>query len=271
MRAIAAALCLGLARAVVGQDAGPIQDNSFLVEEAYNQEAGVVQHLQLFSWDWKSGSWIWTFTQEWPVPRETHQLSFTVPFVRAAGDSDSSTGLGDVALNYRYQLVGGASAAVSVAPRLSVFLPTGSYARSLGAGSEGVQVEIPASFVLSDRWVTHWNAGVTWTPSARDQKGEKAALWIPNAAASLIFLAQPSWNLMLESIWVRSEAVVGPGAVEAGNTFFVSPGFRYAWTMKSGLQIVAGAGVPIGLGPSRGHYAALFYLSFEHPMFSVAD
>jgi hypothetical protein len=278
VRAAAAALCLALARAAVAQDAspapsgpGPIQDNSFLVEEAYNQDAGVVQHLQLFQWDWRSGTWVWTFTQEWPVPRETHQLSISVPLVRVERDPASTTGLGDVGLNYRYQLVGGAAAAVSVAPRLSVFLPTGSYTRSLGAGSEGVQVEIPASFVLSDRWVTHWNAGVTWTPSARDAKGEKAALWIPNAAASLIFLAQPNWNLMLESIWVRSEAVIGPGAIETGNTFFVSPGFRYAWNLKSGLQIVAGAGVPIGLGPSHGKYSALFYLSFEHPMFEVRD
>ena len=28
--------------------AGPIQDNSFLVEEAYNQEDGVVQHISFF-------------------------------------------------------------------------------------------------------------------------------------------------------------------------------------------------------------------------------
>jgi hypothetical protein len=34
--------------------------------------------------------------------------------------------------------------------------------------------------------------------------------------------------------------------------------------------MVAGVGVPIGLGPSRGRYSALFYLSFEHP-FAAAE
>lgn len=44
-----------------------IQDNSFLIEEAYNQERGVVQHIQTFQ-IMKDDSWIYTFTQEWPVP-----------------------------------------------------------------------------------------------------------------------------------------------------------------------------------------------------------
>ena len=265
------ALSLCLARAAVAQDAGPIQDNSFLVEEAYNQEAGVVQHLQLFLWDWKSGGWAWTFTQEWPVPRDTHQLSLSVLLSRVERDQGTATGLGDLALNYRYQLLGGATAKVSIAPRVSVFFPTGSYARSLGAGSTGVQVLIPASIVLSDRWVTHWNAGFAWTPGARDENGDRATLWVPTAGASVIFLAKPTWNLMLESLWIRTESVLGANSVEVGQTLLLSPGFRYAWNLKSGLQIVAGVGVPIGVGPSHGKYSALFYLSFEHPFVNVTD
>ena len=45
-----------------------IQDNSFLVEEAYNQEFGVVQHISGFTRFWDSKDWAYTFTQEWPVP-----------------------------------------------------------------------------------------------------------------------------------------------------------------------------------------------------------
>jgi len=30
---------------VFAQESEPIEDNSFLIEEAYNQEAGVVQHI----------------------------------------------------------------------------------------------------------------------------------------------------------------------------------------------------------------------------------
>ena len=44
----------------------PIQDNSFLVEEAYNQERNVVQHISTFSRLWNSKDWSYSFTQEWP-------------------------------------------------------------------------------------------------------------------------------------------------------------------------------------------------------------
>ena len=56
-----------------------IQDNSFLVEEAYNQERSVVQHINTFSRLWNSKDWVYTLTQEWPVPRDPrHQLSYTL-------------------------------------------------------------------------------------------------------------------------------------------------------------------------------------------------
>src|SRR5262249_32007190 len=49
------------------QDPPAIEDNNFLVEEAYNQEFGVVQHIQNFQRYWNSKDWIYTFPQEWPV------------------------------------------------------------------------------------------------------------------------------------------------------------------------------------------------------------
>jgi hypothetical protein len=49
-------------------------------------------------------SWIYAFTEEWPVPKVTHQLSATVP-VGHIGSDGTETGLGDVLLNYRYQAV----------------------------------------------------------------------------------------------------------------------------------------------------------------------
>ena len=270
MRASAAVVLFGLAGAAAQDASAPIQDNSFLIEEAYNQERGVVQHLQLFLWDWKSGGWAWSFTQEWPVPNQTHQLSFTALLSRVERHGGADSGLGDFALNYRYQLLGSGEARVAVAPRFSVFFPTGSYARSLGAGSVGIQVGVPASVVVSDRFVAHGNAGVLWTPQARDAQGNRAALVVPYAGASVVFLARPSWNVLLEALWVRTESVSGAHSVEAGETLLLSPGFRYAWNLRSGLQIVAGVGVPIGIGSSHGQYSMLFYLSFEHPFVSVA-
>ena len=71
-----------------------IEDNSFLLEEAYNQEAGVIQHISTFQYDLMR-SWNYSFTQEWPVPNQKHQLSFTIPVRQSF-----SVGIGDILLNY---------------------------------------------------------------------------------------------------------------------------------------------------------------------------
>ena len=71
-----------------------IVDNSFFVEEAFNQDRGVFQNI--FSWSRDgSGDWIASFTQEWPAPNVTHHLSYTIPFVGGA----TATHFGGVLLN----------------------------------------------------------------------------------------------------------------------------------------------------------------------------
>src|SRR5437868_4914478 len=102
-----------------------IQDNSFLVEEAYNQEEGIVQHINLFQRSIRTGEWVGTFTQEYPFPGIRHQLSYTVPYQRLETSAGKVSGLGDLAINYRYQWIGNDEAAVAVAPRLTLFLPSG--------------------------------------------------------------------------------------------------------------------------------------------------
>jgi hypothetical protein len=100
-------LLLFLAGAIHGQEKSrnfleTIEDNSFLIEEAYNQEPGVVQHIFNVVYGLQSPKDLSLgFTQEWPVFTQTHQLSYTVPAVFL---EDGSNGLGDVLLNYRYQL-----------------------------------------------------------------------------------------------------------------------------------------------------------------------
>src|SRR6185369_14103409 len=56
------ALLLVACSAFAGESDTPIQDNSFLVEEAYNQEADVVQHILTFTHS-RHGDWTSTFTQ----------------------------------------------------------------------------------------------------------------------------------------------------------------------------------------------------------------
>src|SRR6266542_5640641 len=111
--------CVFSARVLQGQDnavpEAPIQDNSFLMEEAYNQEEGVVQHISTFQRS-RGGAWLGSLTQEWPVPKQTHQFSYTIPYARTSGDSASTAALGDIALNYRYQLAGSGETQFACAP-----------------------------------------------------------------------------------------------------------------------------------------------------------
>src|SRR5438105_4336180 len=69
-----------------------VQDNSFLMEEAYNQEKGIVQHINTFRTHRGSSDFDYSFTQEWPVGGLSNQLSYDLPVVRAARE----TGIGDV-------------------------------------------------------------------------------------------------------------------------------------------------------------------------------
>ncbi|HET6761435.1 MAG TPA: hypothetical protein VFH13_05005, partial [Gemmatimonadaceae bacterium] len=137
-------------------DPAPIEDNSFLVEEAYNQERGIVQHINTFSRATGTAGWMYTFTQEWPMGGQKHQLSYTVPLARNDEASGGETGLGDVAINYRYQ-IGGGENPFALAPRMTVLLPTGASRRALGSGGTGFQVNMPFSAVLPARFVAHSN------------------------------------------------------------------------------------------------------------------
>lgn len=240
-----------------------IQDNSFLLEEAYNQEPGVVQHIQSFQY-MKGDKWLYSFTQEWPVPKETHQFSYTIPVMRLEGP-DHSTGLGDILLNYRYQAI--LKEHIAVAPRFSLVLPTGDSRKGLGTDTVGYQVNLPISVELNDSFVTHWNLGWTFTPNSKNQVGEKADTVATNYGASVIYLASEHFNLMLEAAGTAGEVVVGRGVTAPDNTFFINPGMRFAINFASGLQMVPGISFPIGIGPSKGEYGVLTYLSFEHPLF----
>jgi len=218
-----------------------ISDNSFLIEEAYNQEAGVVQHISAWQRSLRSAAWAYTFTQEWPVGTQVHQLSYTIPVQRTA--SPTTTGLGDAALNYRYQLRR-ADARVAIAPRLSMLVPTGNAARGLGSGHVGAQLNVPVSVILTPALVSHWNAGVTLVPQVTTY----------NLGASVIWLARPTFNVMVEATWVDQGGA---------HDFVVNPGIRWAHNFPSGLQIVPGVAFPDGK-------SAFLYLSFEH-RFKPAD
>ncbi len=241
---------------------GPIQDNSFLIEEAYNQEPGVIQHISSFSRAAGSGAWSYSYTEEWPVLGQTHQASITVNY--AGLGEPGATGIGDLALNYRFQAYGSGETRVALAPRLTILLPTGDAVQGLGAGGAGLQVNLPLSAVVSDWLVTHVNVGGTYVPSALAADGGHGPLSTLAVGQSLVWLAHPNFNFLAEILYTNS-VLAGPSGRERTETLTVNPGIRAALNFASGLQVVPGVSFPIGVGPSRGDHGVLFYLSFEHP------
>lgn len=240
-----------LAQEPASDQAPAIEDNSFLIEEAYNQERGVVQHISTFvHFHGPLRASDYSFTQEWPIGSQRHQFSYTVPY---SWPGASPSGVGDVLLNYRYQLFGH-DAWAAVAPRLSLILPTAG--RALGSGTTGLQVNLPASRWVSRRMVIHANAGATLLPG----NGEGSM----NLGASAIGLVTRRFNMMLEVTALRGRERDESGASSRKRETIVSPGVRYAINLGA-LQVVPGLGLPIRFGGDGRTVGAFLYLSFEHP------
>lgn len=213
-----------------------------------------------------TGEWVYTQTDEWPLRSYKHQLSLTVAGTHAGDFQGSGAGWGDMAINYRCQLMGNGEAKVAMAPRLSALVPTGDHRVGRGYGGWGVQTNIPISIQHTARWVTHWNAGASWVPHARNEHHQAAGIVSVNLGQSTVWLASTRVNLLVETLWTSAQKVTGPGKTRWSQDLYVSPGVRWAYNFKSGLQIVPGVGMPIGIGPCAGEKGVVFYLSFEHPL-----
>ena len=265
-------LLLSLTSAAVAACGEPlakgIQDNSFLVEEAYNQEPGVVQHILNVPVFFSHGEKEITpsFTQEWPVFSQTHQFSYTVPYTFP----EDQNGFADVRLNYRLQASMEGECMPAFAPRFSFVLPTGDADKGFGHDRLGYEINLPFSKIVSDRVTLHFNAGGSVFPDVRDRD-----LWNYNLGGSAIYAVSRNLNLMLESVALWEEdvdsAAVAASAKEAlarnvdrTVSALISPGARYAFNLPN-AQLVVGVAVPIGLTSDSPDYGLFFYFSFEHP------
>lgn len=240
-----------------------IQDNSFLVEEAYNQEAGVVQHIfnlrreiaRVAGPDERD--WHFVFTQEWPLISQRHQLSYTVPYSFLESGGQTENGVGDVLLNYRLQALFETDTRPAFAPRMSLVLPTGNESRGLGDDAWGLQFNLPVSKAVHDRWTLHANAGLSFLSDVQGRNPVSYAL-----AGSGIYAVTPEFNLMLELVggWLEQ---VDNGRIEHDFEAVLVPGARYAFNLRAG-QLVLGVGALIGLTDASPDYGAILYLSWEH-------
>ena len=240
-----------------------IEDNSMFIEEAYNQEYRVVQHVSNFIFHPNLRDiFYYTFTQEWPAFGLKHQLSYTIQYTSL--NRGAYTGFGDVLLNYRYQLSYKESFIAS-SPRLSMIIPSGNNSKGLGNGSWGFQANLPLSKRWTDHFINHFNFGSTYLFNVNQEDiNFNHSLVSYFAGISSIWLVTEKLNLMLELV---SNITANPALnnkVNYSNENLIAPAVRYAIDFEK-LQIVPGISVPISVSQdSNTEAGAFFYLSFEH-------
>jgi hypothetical protein len=242
-----------------------IQDNSFFVEEAYNQETGVVQHIFAVPLLFKSGQNEISpnFTQEWPVFSQLHQFSYTIPCTfQQSGEWEN--GFGDIRLNYRLQALMEGERIPAFAPRFTFVTPFGG--EKFGNGVLGYETNLPFSKIIADRWTVHFNAGGSLYPGVHGHD-----LTNYNLGASAIYAVSANLNLMLETVANWDESVGNRNRLERTVAALISPGARYAFNLPNQAQLVVGAAVPIGVTSDSPDWGLFFYLSFEHPFTRTLD
>ena len=125
-----------------------LEDNSVLVEEAYNQPTRVVQHISTA--ELHHGATLFSFTQEWPLGGPAYQLSYTLRAV-----SDEGNELGDALVNLRWQAAGSEGSSLFIAPRLSALVPVGNGSKLGGNGGFGIEAMLPVSWEAGKRLSLH--------------------------------------------------------------------------------------------------------------------
>jgi hypothetical protein len=264
----------GAFAAQAGRPIDVIEDNSFLIEEAYNQESGVVQHIftAYYNNDSRRRGWEFNFTQEWPILSQDHQFSYKIPSYHLVENGDRQHGVGDIVLNYRYQMLDEGEIKPALAPRFSLILPSGSRKRGTGYGVVGYEGQLPFSKKLTGQLGVHANFGLTYFPEARAALSHgglssKHSLLSYNIGGSVVYALLARLHLMMEWLGRSEEDIDDNGKAKRAFKPILSPGFRTALVNQSELQIVTGAAVPIGLSRKADNYGVLLYFSVEHNFF----
>lgn len=251
-----------------------IEDNSMFIEEAFNQEEGIIQHISnwIFS-DFEGGDWTYAYTQEIPMIQDKFQFSFTMNYnvLQQAVPGHNRSGLGDLLLNFRPMLMDKSDWAI-VIPRFTVILPTGNAQGGMGDGAWGTQFNMAVTKRLSSRLTTHWNAGFTklfkkevytadlnGNPLLAQEKNQSGY----NLGLSGIYIINDALNLMVEYVSTFDNDLQVDGSYSSSTSSIINPGFRTAFSIGK-VQIVPGAGIPLYYADGKLQNTGCFiYLSIE--------
>jgi len=273
-----AALALLSGEKARGAEPRPIDgfaDHSFLIEEAYNQELGEVQHTlkAVYSSDFRRRGWSFNLEQEWWLFTEDHQIAFSLPFSNIREEGKAQRGVGDVLIGYRYQLTEERPNIPAVAPTFSLILPTGDRDKGTGDGVVGFEWRIAASKKVAPRLALHANLGLTHLPNVRApledgrRLSPKRSLVSYDVGASGVLALFSDIHMLLEWVGEFEQEINEEGKRERVFKAILSPGIRAAVINKDGLQTVLGVGIPIGVSGPAENYGVFLYLSIEHKLF----
>lgn len=254
-----------------------IRDNAFLVEEAFNQEPGDVQHI--FNWinlwdtaaSGRTRDFAWTYTMELPLGTQDHQFSFTTQmfdlFEKSAGVVAREGGIGDTFLNYRYQLLADDNF-LWCAPRLTLIAPTGDKRFGLGTGEVGYQFNLPVSR-YGEQFDFHFNAGLTYIPDVSlplpngfSSPGQDLRAY--NLGGSVYWKLETYLHCFVEALALWNEEIDDTGFRTGITQLFLNPGARYAVCQLDQVEWVLGMSAPIGLTPDSPDIGFFAYMSVEH-------
>jgi hypothetical protein len=255
-----------------------IRDNAFLVEEAYNQEPGVVQHI--FNWinlwdrtaEARTRDFAWAYTMELPLGTQKHQFSFTTQMLDAYehpvdGPSTRQGGVGDTFLNYRYQLLADDDF-LWCAPRFSLIVPTGDKRFGLGNGEMGYQFNLPISR-YGEQFDFHFNAGFTYfpdvslpLPAGSDSPGHDLRGY--NLGGSVFWKPATDLHFFVEALVFANEEIDDLGLRIRPTSALVNPGVRHAICQLEQVEWVIGVSTPIGLTRDSPDIGVFAYMSVEH-------
>lgn len=233
-----------------------IEDNSFLLEEAYNQEPGVHQFIQAWQNFQQADESQYYFEHEFALGSAPHQGSYYIPYDTRKGE------LGDIFLSYRFQPY--KSEKVLHAQRFSLIAPTGDVEDGSGKGVWGAEFVHATTVNFNDKWAGHLNAGFNHYPKAKSEEGTRRTLFSPMAGLSAIYLLSENFNLLLETLFTGEQDINENGELRTENQLTISPGFRVdVFPSWEKTQVVSGVAFPVEVMNSPNEHGVLFYLSIE--------
>ncbi len=249
------------------------EDNSFLLEEAINQEKGAMQYISNFYLDKVSGgNFLYSFTQEIPITNLRHQVSYTLLYhvLSSPATGEKSNGLGDISLGYSY-MVSGKNDWAMVVPNFTLIIPTGKAIYGQGSGGLGAQLNLAITKRLSHKIVTHYNIGYTFISQADAYSSALSGkilsfekdLQYENLGASIVWYQTRKFNWLLEYSTYFLSNIKDDGSISHSRQSIINPGFRFAIDHNR-LQIVPGFSVPTTFTDGKLNRTGIyFYLSLE--------